>query len=895
MTRLLVSDKYLLYKKSNLRLKKRLDEIEFNVLNKAYHEAMKYLVSIGGANPFFSMHNIGHFRPNGISTTERVFYSADTKKISVILNQEEDFMNTIVFIDINSDHNKQEEFIKEIVNSKNYYLYHTINIEHTETHGVKNECKYSFILNKNQEKLIKHTSSQLVIGAAGSGKSITALEQYKRVRATNADKRTAIITLTSQLKQKLINELIKTNSYHDDCFTFLEFIGRSQIKNDYFTDLIEEVIIEKSKRFNDFKKRAEKYPFIYNSNSIYTLIRGFFKGRLNAQDNYRSFDIKKDKNEIIKQLENSEKFSLLLGIDSLNVYNDLYNIYMTYEDTKKHPDDNDDLQITLKDWDYLIIDEIQDFTEKQCKAIFSLEALKCVYLFGDPNQVINPNFFSFSRLKGIIQKATNIKTLNIKYLNQTYRCGKNLISYINYIAQLRKRFIGSQKEIWDQKELSLNSLNDDNWACFISKNEAILNLIEYFNKSDDCIIITNDWNEKEKFISKYVNLLEQQEMIFTVNEVKGLESKNVILYNIIGSNKSSLCEIFSGNFKKSTLHRMIFNRYYVSLTRARKSTIIIEPSFDSNDSVYDSFMNYEIDGKKVILENLNDDFELIKGYISTSESHEAFYQISMRLLTDGFYEQGISKLKRAVQIATKENRFDKINEYNKIYKEYIFKHLLDEKLKTLFKLIDDKKFDDAQCILTYDFYPIEQNSFTYKLASLLIDNKVSTLDEMLNKIDKSFLKDDRFIDLEKTIVTKEENNLICKFKSSLTAEVIYYHSKQNNIVESKKQRHNGNFKQEKNDFYVVDDKLIDYFGKMNIVEIPNHIEIIGEAAFYECEMITKVIINEGCKYIKDFAFKDCKNLEDIILPSTIISIAPNAFEGCDKLVISGQEFVMEQR
>lgn len=45
----------------------------------------------------------------------------------------------------------------------------------------------------------------------------------------------------------------------------------------------------------------------------------------------------------------------------------------------------------------------------------------------------------------------------------------------------------------------------------------------------------------------------------------------------------------------------------------------------------------------------------------------------------------------------------------------------------------------------------------------------------------------------------------------------------------------------------------------------------------------KIIIPEGTEFIPDYAFKDYKNLEEIIIPDSVIQIGRCAFEGCNKL------------
>lgn len=73
--------------------------------------------------------------------------------------------------------------------------------------------------------------------------------------------------------------------------------------------------------------------------------------------------------------------------------------------------------------------------------------------------------------------------------------------------------------------------------------------------------------------------------------------------------------------------------------------------------------------------------------------------------------------------------------------------------------------------------------------------------------------------------------------------------------------------------------------KINVV-VPKVIDgfevtAIGESAFSGCNIET-VILQEGIKIIDWFAFKDCKGLKEITLPSSLSSIGYGAFESCSK-------------
>lgn len=58
--------------------------------------------------------------------------------------------------------------------------------------------------------------------------------------------------------------------------------------------------------------------------------------------------------------------------------------------------------------------------------------------------------------------------------------------------------------------------------------------------------------------------------------------------------------------------------------------------------------------------------------------------------------------------------------------------------------------------------------------------------------------------------------------------------------------------------------------------------IIGEA-FYECENLTKVIMQNGLTAIGRYAFYNCENLTDVSVPDSVAFIGEYAFENCEKL------------
>lgn len=61
------------------------------------------------------------------------------------------------------------------------------------------------------------------------------------------------------------------------------------------------------------------------------------------------------------------------------------------------------------------------------------------------------------------------------------------------------------------------------------------------------------------------------------------------------------------------------------------------------------------------------------------------------------------------------------------------------------------------------------------------------------------------------------------------------------------------------------------------------VSTISCMAFYECEDLKEVTIDEGVTEIESKAFAGCSRLERVVLPSTLKSIGDDAFDGCPRL------------
>lgn len=77
---------------------------------------------------------------------------------------------------------------------------------------------------------------------------------------------------------------------------------------------------------------------------------------------------------------------------------------------------------------------------------------------------------------------------------------------------------------------------------------------------------------------------------------------------------------------------------------------------------------------------------------------------------------------------------------------------------------------------------------------------------------------------------------------------------------------------------------------IKVVAIPTSVkEIVGDdfwevGAFSGCEALEQVILSVGLEKIDPYAFYECKSLKSITIPTSVKEIGKNAFWGCDSLV-----------
>lgn len=520
------------------------------------------------------------------------FKSADVKKLkpSGYLRAKLDDTNRLLFMPIK--HNDKTcllllEVIKNHDYSKSRFLTGAeIKEEKISVEEINNpiEClKYTdynrpvrlldkfIVFGDEQDNIFQYNLPLVIIGSAGSGKTSVVLEKLKTFTGN-----CLYISLSSFLVNHTQKSYYSYKYNNDD--QELEFLS--------FEEFLETIKVLESKEitsnvFINWFQRQKISKKITDGRKLFEEFRGVITGsdqtvQYLSKEQYLSLGIKQS---IYLQDEKTEVYSLFekyLIFLKEGEYHDSNIISNKYQ------------EIVSKKYDFIVVDEVQDFTNSQLSLVLqSIKTSSNFILCGDSNQVVHPNFFSWSNLKSYFyedQLETNKVT---QILSKNYRNSPEVTELANRILKFKNYRFGS---IDKESHYLIESVA--NTAGGVSCVEANLKNIKEFNektsKSINYAILVLHENDKHKAAKHF-----DSPLIFTVQEAKGLEYQNIILYNFIsddskyteiskGADKSYLSSTFeyarakNKTDKSLEAYKFYINSLYVAVTRSVKNVYLIE-------------------------------------------------------------------------------------------------------------------------------------------------------------------------------------------------------------------------------------------------------------------------------------------------------------------------------
>ena len=412
----------------------------------------------------------------------------------------------------------------------------------------------------------------IIIGSAGSGKTALTLEKIKHLRGS-----ILYITLSPFLVENARN-LYYSNGYDND---------KQEIDFLSFHEYVQTIHIPQGREvtYRDFVAwiwRHQQGLKIRDSHKIFEEFKGVITGSIIdkpylTRDEYLNLGIRRS---VFNIEEREQLYGLFLKyLDFLKENNFYDSNLVSYERLAKVP----------KKYDFVVVDEVQDITNVQLYLILkSLHLPTNFLLCGDSNQIVHPNFFSWSNIKTMFYHQ-DLKGDIIRILATNYRNTPEVTHIANQLLLVKNARFGSI---------------DKESTYLVQPNSAHEGAVEFY---EDTPKVKQDFNQKTKRSTKFAVLVMRDEdkaearkffqtpLLFSVQEAKGLEYENIILWNIISGNDREfrvLTEGVSKDALKSTeiayarakdktdkdleVYKFYVNSLYVAITRAVKNLYVIE-------------------------------------------------------------------------------------------------------------------------------------------------------------------------------------------------------------------------------------------------------------------------------------------------------------------------------
>jgi hypothetical protein len=413
----------------------------------------------------------------------------------------------------------------------------------------------------------------IIVGSAGSGKTALVLEKLKSLHGN-----VAYVSLSKYLVDNASN--IYYASGYDNEHQETDFLSLK----DYLS--LWQIPEGREVEFKYFDRWFSRYTQSVKINEPYRVFEEF-KGVITGSPIHTAWLSQQEYLELgVKQ-----------SIFSIQERERLYPLFLKYIDWLKEEklyDSNiichEYLDKVQPCYDYIMVDEVQDITNIQLKCILaSLKHKQHFILTGDSNQIVHPNFFSWSKIKTYFYETGDNKDNQIKILQTNYRNSLQVVEVSNNLLKIKNSRFGS---IDRESNYLVNTVSKE-------KGEVLLYLNDEKKKKE--------LNRRTQDSTKYAVIVPghsqkaeaarffKTPLIFSVQEAKGLEYENVILMDFVSSNESEFREIIAGvtvedlqqdelrynragdkNDKDAEIYKFYINSFYVAVTRAIKNIYIFE-------------------------------------------------------------------------------------------------------------------------------------------------------------------------------------------------------------------------------------------------------------------------------------------------------------------------------
>ena len=431
---------------------------------------------------------------------------------------------------------------------------------------------------ESQEDIFKVTPPVIIIGSAGSGKTALTLEKLKALKGN-----VLYVTLSPFLVENSA-ALYYSNNYNNDkqdvdFLSYKEFLETHKIINGREID------------YNTFENWAHPRSQAFGIKDPYKVFEEF-KGVITGKDITKEFLSREDylglgiKQSIFLAEERDKIYTVFQKFLQFLTENNLYDINMVSYRW---------LEYCKPKYDFIVIDEVQDFTNIQLYLILkTLKNQENFVLCGDSNQNVHPNFFSWTNVKTMFYQH-ELSGNEVRILRTNYRNSLGVTEIANKLLKIKNARFGS---IDKESTYLVDSVSANNGKVSLLKDNPKIRkqLNDKTRRSTQYAVLV--MNSDDKIEARKIF---KTPLIFSVQEAKGLEYKNIIILKFVGGYNREFREITRAisskhlsddafvysrvkdkSDKSLDAYKFYINSLYVAITRAVESLYILEPT-DKHD------------------------------------------------------------------------------------------------------------------------------------------------------------------------------------------------------------------------------------------------------------------------------------------------------------------------
>jgi len=356
--------------------------------------------------------------------------------------------------------------------------------------------------------------------------------------------------IISYLENK-VDYLLIEDIYREKLGKEVSFVNQDYFINTYSKKLINHQIEKSFARLSRYSKEI-----------IFKEIYGMIFGYYNLEEKPEMISLEK----YIEERKNSFSKS-----DCETIYQIALD-YKKYLKTNGLIDNNmatrEIIDVLPKDFEYSlsIIDEVQDYTQVNL-CLFKKLSLK-LFCVGDALQMINPSYFNFGYLKNLIYEKDLTEVKELKY---NYRNTAKIEKIIDALSEINKAEFGTHNFIVKGKSVDSGLKTT---AVYLKASDFADKVAKSGYDNFTFVVANNKEKEELKKVIK-------DQEVLTVSEIKGLERRTVVAYNVLSSSidKWQILEHNKVNHKEAdenSVFRYYYNLFYVALSRAKQNIFVVE-------------------------------------------------------------------------------------------------------------------------------------------------------------------------------------------------------------------------------------------------------------------------------------------------------------------------------